>query len=307
MGTYLADALLKTGKHSITAITREGSKSKIPAGVNVATVDYDNEDSLVNALKGHQFLTISLSTFAPPESQHKLIRAAAKAGVPWVMPNCYGTDFCNKSLAQENMTGPAMLDAVEAAEQTGISWVAMCSNFWYEYSIAQGNPWYGIDIKNKKATFYDDGKTIVNTSTWQQCGRAFASLLSLKELPEDENDKSPTISQWRNKPLYISSFRTCQREILDSIQRVTGQSDKDWTIEFEKSDARQKRGLELLKQGDHSGFVLAMYARTFFPNGDADTETKRGLANDALGLPKEDQDEASNRAIEMVQSGWKYR
>jgi hypothetical protein len=306
VGQYLAEALLKTGKHSVTAITRAGSTSKFPQGVKVVTVDYDDEDSLVAALKGQQFFAISMSVLAPPDTQGKLIKAAAKAGVPWVMPNGYGTDIANKKLAEENRTGHAVFPGIEAVEEAGVSsFIVMCCSFWYEFSVAQGHQWYGFDFANKKMTFYDEGKTAIPTTTWRQCGRALASLLSLKELPEDENDKATTISNWRNKPLYISSFFLSQREMLDSIQRVSGETDKDWTIEYEASADRWKRGNDLLKNGDRSGHALAMYSRTFFPNGDADFRSK-GLANEALGLPKEDLDEASKRAVDMVKRGYNY-
>ncbi|KPM39683.1 hypothetical protein AK830_g6885 [Neonectria ditissima] len=306
VGKHLAEALVKAGKHSVTAISRIGSTSKIPDGVKVTTVDYDDEDSLVSALKGQQFLAISMSVFAPPNTQEKLIKAAAKAGVPWIMPNCYGTDPTDETLCKENFTAP-VLAGIKTIEELGVSsWIAMTCSFWYEFSIAQGPQWYGFDFANKKVTFYDDGKTRINTSTWLQCGRALASLLSLKQLPDDENDQSPTISRWRNKPMYISSFRVSQREMLDSIERVTGTTDQDWTIEFEGSKARWERGVKLMQSGDRSGHATAMYSRTFFPNGDGDFETRKGLDNEALGLPKEDMDEASKRALEMVDSGYNY-
>ncbi len=47
-----------------------------------------------------------------------------------------------------------------------------------------------------------------------------------------------------------------------------------------------------------------MYARVFYPNGDGDFESSRGLANEVLGLPKEELDEATKGAVEMVESGW---
>jgi len=173
-----------------------------------------------------------------------------------------------------------------------------------EWSLGLGEPAYGIDIRTKKATFFDDGKTKINTSTWEQCGKALAALLSLKELPEDENDKSLTLSSWKNKPVYISSFLVSQRDMLDSIHRVMGTSDKDWEIVFEKSDERTAKGIEDMKKGQRLGFARAMYARGFYPNGGGDYESTRGLDNDKLGLPKEDLDVATKRTIEMVGSGW---
>lgn len=294
---------MKTGRHTVTAITRLGSKSTIPEGVKVANVDYDNETSLVNALKGQQFLFISVSLAAPQDTQDKLIKAAALAGVPWVMPNGYGTDLLNEKLAEENFTGKGTWAGPRAVEEKGVSsWVIMCCQFWYEYSLSAADWAWGFDFNNRKVTFYDDGNTRINTSTWQQCGRAAAALVSLKVLPEDENDRSVTLSQWRNKPLYIASFLVSQREMLDSVHRVMGTTDKDWEITFETSKDRYSRGTKAMFSGDKNGFKIQLYARTHYPNGDGVIQAK--LANDALGLPKEDFDEATKRGVELWKSGY---
>jgi hypothetical protein len=174
----------------------------------------------------------------------------------------------------------------------------------YEWSLGLGEPCFGIEIKTKKATFFDDGNTKINTTTWEQCGTALAGLLSLKELPEDENDKSATVSSWKNEPFYISSFLVSQREMLDSVHRVMGTTDADWEITFEKSDERYAKGLADLKQGQRLGFARAMYSRNFYPNGDGDYESRRGLDNERIGLQKSDLDTATKKTIELVGTGW---
>ena len=303
VGQYIVQELLKTGKHEVTAISRTGSKSSLPKGVKVAPVDYNDEKTLVEALKGQQFLFISVSLAAPQDTQDKLIRAAAQAGVPWVMPNGYGTDLLNAKLAEDNKTGKSTWPGPKAVEAHGVSsWVIMVSGFWYEYSLSAADWAWGFDLNNKSVTFYDDGNTRISTSTWQQCGRAAAALASLKVLPEDENDKSVTLSHWRNKPLYVSSFLVSQREMLDSVQRATGTTDKDWTITHESSKDRYERGLKAMFSGDKNGYKIQLYARTHYPNGDGDFQDK--TANKLLGLPVEDFDEATQRGVDLWKSGY---
>ncbi|OCK76863.1 NAD(P)-binding protein [Lepidopterella palustris CBS 459.81] len=300
LGKHFAEELLKTGKHTVTAVTRTDSKGTLPAGVKVAQVNYDDDgQSLVSALQGQQFLIITLSIRAPPDTHSKLVRAAAKAGVPYIMPNAYGFDILNKSLREEDLYGATSLQHCVEIEKLGISYVAMVCGFWYEWSLALGEFWFGLDIKNKKATFFDDGETRVNVSTWRQCGRALAALLSLPE-----SGASPSVSQWKNMPFYFASFRVSQRDMLDSIHRVTGTTDKDWEITYEPTGERYKNGIDEMQKGARTGFAKAMYSRLFFPNGDGDFESSRGLANDLIGLPKEDLDEATKRTVEMVESGW---
>ena len=294
------EELLKTGKHTVTALTRADSKGTLPAGVKRVQVDYDDdEQSLISALQGQQFLVITLSVRAPPHIHPKLVEAAAKAGVPYIMPNVYGFDIQNKSLGAENLYGKASLQRCAEVESHGASYVAMCCGFWYEWSLALGEQWFGFDIKNKKVTFFDDGKTRISVSTWRQCGRALAALLSLPE-----SGGSPALSQWKNKPFYIASFLINQRDMLDSIHRVTGTTDHDWEISYEPTDKRYKDGLDEMQKGIRTGFAKSMYSRVFYPNGDGDFESSRGLANDLIGLPKEELDDATKRTVEMVESGW---
>jgi hypothetical protein len=244
-----------------------------------------------------------LAVIAPPDTQDKLIRAAGKAGVPWIMPNGYGSDPHNEKYISENFTGKVLQGGIKAVEDTGsASWIIMSCQHWYEYSLTVASWAYGFDYHNKKVTFYDDGKTPITTSTWRQCGRAAAALVSLKVLPEDENDNSVTLSRWRNKPLYVASFKVTQRDMLDSVERVTGTTDKDWTIEYEASQDRWERGKKSMSANDRSGFITAMYARCFFPSGDTNVQDK--LDNDVLGLPKEDFDEATERAVALWKSGY---
>ena len=202
VGKFITEELLKTGKHAVTAITRAEGNSPMPAGVRVEKVDYNDPATLVKALQGQEVLIITMGVTAPRDTQAKLIQAAADAGVPWVLPNEFGVDATNEQFGKDIMLGEAALGVRALIEQTGTSqWIGFACGFWYEYSLA-GSTWrFGFDFPQRKLQFYDDGKTKINVSTWPLCGRAMASLLSLKVLPDDEADKSPTLSHFRNKTL----------------------------------------------------------------------------------------------------------
>ena len=285
----------------MTALTRQDSTNKLPPGVKSLVVHYDEETSLISALKGQQFLIITMAVTAPGDTQSKLVRAAAKAGVPYVMPNWYGSDFTNEELGKAirlGLNGRAVVDEIESL---GVSkWVILACSFWYEFSLAGGSIRYGFDFHDKSITFFDDGNTKINTSTWDQCGRAVAALLSLPELPVDENDKSPTVSQFGNGVVYISSFLISQKDMFESVKRVTGTTDADWKISYEQSAQRYQDGVEALQKGDMRGFGKLLYTRVMFPNGDGNYSNK--LHNNVLGLPQEDLDERTNFAVKMAEN-----
>jgi len=75
-GRFIAEALLKKGKHTVTAISRAQSTSKLPEGVNVKKVDYSKPETLVDALRGQDALVVTLSGFTPQETVDTIVNAA---------------------------------------------------------------------------------------------------------------------------------------------------------------------------------------------------------------------------------------
>lgn len=298
--------MLKTGKHVLTAITRPDSTTELPKGLHVVRVDYSGDDdtALVEALRGQQVLLITMAVTAPRDTVSKLVRAAAKAGVPYIFPNWFGHDGDNASLCEDSMLKDRMEAITSEIESLGVSsYIRLVCNFWYEFSLGGGPNRYGFDFKERSLVLFDDGNEKINTSTWPQCGRAIANLLSLKELPEDETDTEPTVSQFRNGSVRISSFLVSQRDMFESVKRVTGTTDADWKITLEPSKKRWEESRARLTQGDFSAFTKMLYSRMFFPTGDGDYESKKGLHNDLLGLPVEDLDEWTAVAIRMGENG----
>lgn len=233
---------------------------------------------------------------APPDQESKLIEAAAEANVPWVLPNEWGTDTQDESLSNDILIGEAKRknrDLIKKLEKS--SYIAVSTGFWYEWSLAIPLA-YGIDFANRTAVLYDDGETLISTSTWPQVGRGVAKLLSFKIHSDGEEDHSPCLDHFKNGPLYISSFTVSQKDMLESALRVTKTSLEDWRVTKEPSKDRYAAGMEEMKKGDRRGFGKLLYARVFYPNGGGNLEA-RGLQNDVLGLPKEDLDEYTKLAI----------
>ena len=282
----------------MTALTRKDSSNKLPSDVLVAPVDYSDESTLVAALKGQQFFIITVSPTAPRDTHSKLVQAAAIAGVPYIMPNGYAGDIEQTALGEDIMLGPIAQAARDEIESLGMQWITVCCGFWYDYSLAGGKARFGFDFDNRTLTIYDDGETKNSVSTLAQVSRAVAKLLSFKELPENENDNSLTVSRWLNKPVYIKSFVISQTEMFESVKRVTCTSDADWTVTHEDSKKRYADGLAMVKTGNMAGFAKLLYARAFFPDDPGDCSAK--AENELLGLPEESLDEATRVGVDMV-------
>jgi hypothetical protein len=289
--------LLKTGKHTITAISRADGTSKIPEGVQVKKVDYDNQSSIVEALRGQDALIITMGVMAPKDQQSKLIEAAAEAKVPWVFPNQWGIDTENESLGADTFMGGSHKKAYELIKELGqSSYISVTCGFWYEWSLAIPVS-FGFDFKNRAVTLYDEGETLMSISTWPQVGRGLASILSLKVHREGENDTSPCLDDFKNGQIYFNSFTVSQKDMMESVLRVTKTSIDDWKVTKEPVKSRYAAGVAEMQKGDRHGFAKLLYARAFYPNGGGNFEKTRGLQNDVLGLPKEDIDEYTKLGI----------
>ncbi|KAJ4262899.1 hypothetical protein NW762_006512 [Fusarium torreyae] len=298
IGHAFTDELLKTGKHTVTAITRVGSGSVFPDEVKVASVDYDNQESLVSALGGQDLLVITLSLNSPPGTHTKLVKAAAEAGVPYVVPNVHSVNFRDSNALRDDLpAGNNILANIAEVKEHGLVSIAIFNGFWYEYSLSLGPHTFGIDLNNHTALFYDDGNKAINVSTWMQVGRSLAALASLKRLPEDEKDDSLTLARFHDRPVFVSSFKVSQVDILESVKKVTGTSDKDWLISYQSSKEAYKEGQKELEQGNPLGFYKSLHARVFYPSGDADFEPD----NEILGLPEDILDEATKRALKLAE------
>ncbi|KAF2729245.1 putative oxidoreductase CipA [Polyplosphaeria fusca] len=304
VGAFIVAELQKNKEITISAITREGSSNPPAAGVQVKNVNYQEISTIVDALKGQDALIITLSVAAPPGTQEILVKAAAEAGVPWVLPNEFGGDDHNKQAGDEAMIAVHKRETRKQIEELGVSkWIGIACSFWYEWSLS-GPGLYGIDIAQREVIFFDDGNTKLNTSTWVQTGRGVASLLSLPIYPEDADDKSTTISSYANSFVRVSSWALSQREMFDAVKRVTGTSDSDWNISSVGAKQRYEESKKKLMEGDQRAFAHMMYTRYFFGDDAGYFEKTHGLDNDKLGLPKEDLDEFTKKAVEMANDNY---
>lgn len=198
------------------------------------------------------------------------------ANIPWVISNEWCLDSDDKTLAKESVLGELKQQTRRHIESLGKSaWISLVCGFWFEFSLTGGAERYGFDFPSRTITFYDDGNTRINTSTLEQCGRAIAQVLSLKALPDDVDDKTPNLLQFKNKPVYMSSFLVSQRDMFESVLGATTASATDWTIKYQDVRERYQEGRTEMQNGDVTGLDKPLYARDFYPNGGGDYELVR--------------------------------
>ncbi|KAG8623794.1 hypothetical protein KVT40_008770 [Elsinoe batatas] len=299
VGTYATRSLLAAGK-SITAITRSGTSTSFPSGVRVAPVSYDDPASLVAALKGHDALIITMSVTAPQDTETKLIDAAIEAGVKWILPNEWGYQY-GEQAGKDVFFGPAKTATRKYIESKGGQWIGIACGFWYEFSLAGGVERYGFDLGKREVTLFDEGERSIGTSTWEMCGVAVARLLSL---PVEKDGEGPALVDWRNGHCRFASFTVSQRDMWESLVRVTGTKEGDWKVSKVPVGEFYQEGLKQMQGGDRVGFAKCLYSRMFFEDNAGRQDLSYGLDNEKLDLPKEDLDEATKRAVGLYEEGW---
>ncbi|KAI4093263.1 MAG: hypothetical protein LQ339_007741 [Xanthoria mediterranea] len=303
-GKHIVEALLATGKHNITAITREGGTTPMPSGISVQKVDYSNPSTLVSALRNQDALIITMGVRAPPDQQTKLIQAAAEAGVQWILPNEFGYDSSNEALCNDIIPGAQKQGYTSQIENLGVSkWIGFVCGFWYTFSLGGSPDRFGFDFPNRKVILFDEGTQPISVTTFPLVGKGVASLLSLPITRSEGNKSTACLSDFGNRFCYVASFVVSQKDMLDSVLRVTKTDVKDWAITKEGTKKRYERGMTRLRGGEYAGLVLGMYSRNFFPDGSGNHSVTRGLDNEKLGLPKEDLDEFTEVAIKEALSG----
>ena len=126
--------MLERGTFNVTAISRQESTATFPPTVTVKKGDYTSSNFLESALEGQDVLIITLSVMTSPDIQINFIRAAAKARVPWILPNEYGGDGANEELSNAVPILSSKKKYRDLIEELGTSsWIGIACNLWIDF------------------------------------------------------------------------------------------------------------------------------------------------------------------------------
>ena len=286
VGAPILSALVATG-HKVSVLTRPESSATFPAAVTVHRGSYDDEAFLTEVLRGQEVLIMALNYGAYP-AQVPLIKAAAKVGVPYVVPCEFGSEATheklNSRIALMNMKRPFR----QLVEELGVSaWIGVVCNPWFDFSMRLGV--FGLDAKTRTARIFGDGRVKANFTTLQRVGESLAALLAL---PADE------LARYKNDWAYFSSFCVSQRDLLASAQRITGTKEEDWTVISEDPEAVIKTAEEEVAKGNPLAGVRILFA-LLLSEGYGGNYNERVVNYKRLGLEPEDLDEVLKGLLEQ--------
>lgn len=139
LGKYVLKHLLSSSKQlNLTVLTRPGSSIRKDLPVAIKEVDYESHESLISALTGIDALVIVLNFESIPDTEYKLVEAAAVTGVKWIIPTEFGGDNANEEI--QNLPINAMKTGVrERIEKLGMKWTGLITGPWLDWVSPRTN------------------------------------------------------------------------------------------------------------------------------------------------------------------------
>jgi hypothetical protein len=130
-------------------------------------------------------------------------------------------------------------------------------------------------MERRHATIVDHGTSRWSATTRSTTGHAVKNAILSPE-------------RTSNKYLFIESFNVSQRDILASLQDVTGAK---WDVTYHDAEEEKRLALEKLAKGNYSGIPTLMRYITCVKGYGGNYMDSEESANKLLSLPAESLDE----------------
>lgn len=276
LGTPIVEDLVKNG-FNVTLLTREGSTSKVPAGVAaVKAVDYKSVDSIKAALEGQHAVVSALGSFAIGEQRPLVDAAAATSSIVRFIPSEFGINTRKTpgtTIGAILAAKTELVDHLTELTKTNptLKWTGISNGHFFDWGLVYGS--LGVDAKTKTVTIYDSGNTKFGSSNLPFVARAITTVLKKAGTADDKT---------ANKYIEIAGFTPSQNEIKAALEKVTGVA---WATKTLNTAEVQKAAEAKLAQGDYSVFVdlLSVWQYADSPGHTPDTASPE-FGNTLLGL-----------------------
>lgn len=274
VGEAVLSALVASKKFNIKIIRRIGSKSATPDGIAVQDVDFDSQESLVEALKGQDAVVSAVGREGIP-LQKNIIDAAVTAGVQRFIPSDFGSNLDHPSAAENPVFVPKLkilAHLVEQAKTSSLSWTGIANNAFLDWGIEND---FILSLSEYKPRIIDGGDFEFTTTRLTTAAEAVVQIL-LK--PEET----------KNRTVFLEDYRISQNQLLALAQKVA--PNKPWQVSHVKSEDLIKVAEERLAKGllGPETFVPFVFRSAFTKSGGGDFDV---TDNELLGLKRATEDD----------------
>lgn len=227
-GSVVLSELVKGG-YEVTLLSRsEKPDESLPADVRRITVDYNDKQSLANALHG-QDAVVSTVGMEGISGQKLIIDAAIQAGVRRFVPSDFGsltTDPAASHLLHHiNMV---KIQDYLRSKSNKIEYTIFSIGAFTDFLVKSG---MAFDWEQKTAQLWGDGTSRISTTSLQGAARAIVGALKNPE---------PT----KNKNLHVHELVVTQSQLLDLAKKSSPEA--QWTITKVDDPAAEFDRLEVL-------------------------------------------------------------
>lgn len=288
LGPHILKALDSDPYFTLSILSRKSSKSTFPSHIKVHSIGDDYPESeLLEAFKGQDAVVSTISA-TNNQQQHAIIDAAIKAGVKRFIPAEFGANSQDKG-ATELVPIFAMknqvTDYLRTKEAKGLTWSAIVTGAFFDWGLQTG--FLGFDLAARKAQIYDSGNVKWSATTLSSVGLSVTGTLKNAE-------------KTANQHIFVDSFTISQNELLASLEKATG---KKWEVEHMDSEKQTKWAQQAMKDGNMGGLYTLLLIATYSGKHGGDFPAHQKMANDLLGLPKENMDDVVAAVVKGSATG----
>ncbi|KAF7125928.1 hypothetical protein CNMCM5793_002287 [Aspergillus hiratsukae] len=272
LGPHIVSAFDADHHFAVSILSRHSSKCTFPSHIPVHRVmDNYDETELVKIFTRQDAVICTIATQAI-HLQKAIINAAVKAGVRHFVPSEFGHDTRNEQAAQMLPQFFAakrqIVEYLESKERDGLKWTAFVTGPFFEIAVSN---FLGFDVERRHATILDRGTNRWSATTLSTIGLAVKNAMLHPETTS-------------NKYLFIESFNVSQRDILASLEDVTGAK---WDVTYHDGEEEKRLALEKLAKGNCSGIPVLMRYITCVKGYGGNYMGSEENANKLLSLPGE--------------------
>ncbi|KAK1470505.1 hypothetical protein CCUS01_06270 [Colletotrichum cuscutae] len=206
LGEVLIPALLQAD-FEVTCITRPGSQKSLPAGVHVRSSDYSNIEALTQALGGQDAVVEAFNP-AAASYQANILQAASATGVRHIITPDFSGNTFHPNAKDALIFGPKLtaqreLERVVAESNGSLSWTAIITGPWYDWTIERGIFW--INKERRTITRYGSGDQKCSISRRALNGEALVAVLSNPE-------------RYQNRAAYFASHSVSTNYLIALVE-----------------------------------------------------------------------------------------
>ncbi|KAL3458397.1 hypothetical protein BJX64DRAFT_301934 [Aspergillus heterothallicus] len=232
VGSNVLNSLIDAG-FNVTVLNRSPKRNQ--EGVVEKVIDFSSMESISAAVKG-QDAVIDTTNSDDVETSLRLIAAAAQNGVYRFITRDSGLDpdlpgVHNMPVFSRKKT---FYDAVKkSANEFGMTYTLITRGAFLDWCLSTG--FAGIKLKDRVATFFEDGQNVSPWTTLEDFGKATAGALLRPE-------------ETRNRPVYVHSVFMSQMQLLALAKEALGI--EGWTITSQETKPLLDKAFEDLRTGN---------------------------------------------------------